>query len=103
MGEMAMDNTGGSANIQLAKAANAGKGSLVNIGLLNLAEKKAPAPIFMNTKGQRDILLSDMLNKGEGSIFKVGEMVMNNGQGVSNIKIGKSVNSGKGSESDIGL
>lgn len=51
IGEMAMDNTGGSANIQLAKAANAGKGSLVNIGLLNLAEKKAPAPIFMNTKG----------------------------------------------------
>ena len=36
--EMAMINTKGKANIQLAKAGNAGKGSIVNIGLQNLED-----------------------------------------------------------------
>jgi len=57
----------------------------------------------VNTKGTRDITLADMLNKGDASVFKVGEMVMNNQQGMSNIKIGKSLNTGKGSISEIGL
>jgi len=44
-----------------------------------------------------------MLNKGDGSIFKVGELAMNNQKGVSNLNITNSINTGKGSESDIGL
>jgi len=59
--------------------------------------------MFVNTKGKRDITLADMLNKGDASVFRVGEMVMNNGQGQSNIRIGKSINAGKGSLSEIGL
>ena len=44
-----------------------------------------------------------MTNKGDASVFKVGEMAMKNANGKSNIKIGKSLNTGKGSLSEIGL
>ena len=61
IGEMAMNNAKGTSNIQMMKAINSGKGSLVNIGLLNLAEAEATAkaapqkPMFSNVGGERMI------------------------------------------------
>lgn len=113
-----MDNSKGKANINLGKTANAGKGALVNIGLQNLedlelqylpaqqkpAQKpKQPAPMFINDGGFRNIQLADMLNKGQGSVFKVGEMAMSNKKGQASINVGKSMNTGAGSLSEIGL
>ena len=39
VGEMAMKNTGGKANIQLKKAVAGGKGTLTEVGLLELAQQ----------------------------------------------------------------
>lgn len=118
IGEMAMNNSKGKANIQLGNTANAGKGALVNIGLLNmedvdlqyLAEQqqkqqkpKQAAPLFVNAGGQRNILLKELLAKGANSKTNIGEMAMNNAKGTANITLGKTANMGQGSIVNIGL
>ena len=83
-----MVNTKGVANIQMAKAQNAGKGSVVNIGLLNLEGEKAPKkPLFNNQGGQRGITIKDLENQGEKSIYNIGEMAMDNTKGTANIML----------------
>lgn len=63
---MAMVNTKGTANISMMKAANTGKGSVVNIGLLNLeGEQKPQKPMFNNEGGKRLITIKDLQNKGD--------------------------------------
>ena len=96
-----MDNRQGKSNIAVGNMHNAGHKSVSNIGLLNLA-KQAPQ-WFNNDGGVRDIVVADMMNKGDKSVFMIGESPMSNKKGSSNIKVGKSVNVGKGSVSEIGL
>lgn len=102
VGEMKMINKGGKSDIQIKKAIAGGKGTLTNIGLLNLAEQQQPL-MFQNVNGTRNILLKDFTAAGEKTTSNIGEMAMNNAKGTSNIQMMKAINSGKGSLVNIGL
>jgi len=108
VGQLSMDNTKGKANISLGKTSNLGKGALVNIGLLELAQQQPKKKddddqMFINKGGQRNIMLKDFLAQGQMSKSNIGEMAMDNTQGKANIQMGSTKNLGKGSLVNIGL
>lgn len=98
-----MKNLGGKANIQLKKAVAGGKGTLTEVGLLELAQEKAQKPVFMNAGGQRNIVLKDFAAGGDKTVSNIGEMAMVNTKGTANISMMKAQNAGKGSVVNIGL
>lgn len=85
VGEMAMKNKGGKANIQLKKAVAGGKGTLTEVGLLELAQEKAQKAVFNNAGGQRNIILKDFAAGGDKTVSNIGEMAMVNTKGTANI------------------
>ena len=90
-----MDNQYGVSNIAVQDGSNSGAGSVMNIGLQDLA--------FNNEHGQRNINVKDLTNSGERSTINVGQSTIDNNYGVSNIAMGTATNSGYGSVMNIGL